>query len=1013
MSDDLATTLQQLRDLLAKGVLDADAYAQTLDRLRSKYTPAAVNALLATDTLQVAPAGNTQVVSDEANVGVAISGDHYGHIFINGQISKPHTQLLAEYLQRLIDDCNELPLQYLREQRDVHDGLPISLDQVYTQLATTQDVDRERVAVADLTEAWLAEHTSMECLPAVLRTGLRVLEPPAARRDQDGAYRSRDLAGTRPKDLLRELQDGKITQVIFHGPQLVTEAIVAQPHLVLLGEPGSGKSTALRYVALTLARAGLDATVDRAAHLEGWAALGDAGHLLPIFVPILPFAKQLQNLRCLAGEKELWNYLAAQLESAGRYAGLAAAVHEAIDNGNALLMLDGLDEVAGDNSRQQVVQAVADFARTHKHCRIVVSCRVRSYVGEKNAAWQLRGWPTATLADWIPSQMVAFVGAWYRAAAAVTNMPAAKRDDRITKLRAAIRVREDLRRLGVRPLLLTIMALVHLNDPEAKLPEGRVALYSRCVDLLLKQWELARKDGSDYGSLMDYIGLPNTDTKALRPLLEQLAFDAHAARSATSPGILGRADLKEKIQDFLKQRGHSNPYEGAIRFLEYTDLRAGLLQANEVGDAYGFPHLTFQEYLAGRSLVSGLDVADRILKLRHDDRWRVPILLGVGDHVSEQKLEMPFFLLSQLIDMKDRPLAQRCYDLFLAAEITSDVGWVNLLAVKSSKDSFETLHGNLTRALAGLIEQRDLPAAERVRAGAILADLGDPRPGVCTLPPPMVKIAGGSFVIGITAEEHKREYGGDDWYKEAINTQPVTVAAFELARYPVTNAQYKLFMDNEGYNPDQPWWSAAARAWLARDDQATEGLESWQRRQYKDRPEFWDDPRFGIARPNHPVVGVSWYEATAFCAWLTEYLGDGYVYCLPSESEWEFAARGVERRMYAWGNAQPDAERANFEGIYNGTTAVGCFPAGATPGTGLLDMTGNVWEWTRSEYRACPYAPTDGREASGDVARKRFALRGASWLNRSLFLRAAYRYHNSPDNHNLNVGFRLARRPPV
>ncbi|WP_165360984.1 SUMF1/EgtB/PvdO family nonheme iron enzyme [Candidatus Chloroploca sp. Khr17] len=324
-----------------------------------------------------------------------------------------------------------------------------------------------------------------------------------------------------------------------------------------------------------------------------------------------------------------------------------------------------------------------------------------------------------------------------------------------------------------------------------------------------------------------------------------------------------------------------------------------------------------------------------------------------------------------------------------------------------------------------------VPARARVQCGRILARLGAPRPGVCTLPPAMVELPRGTLVLGSTPEQAEAagraweqywlQQGDKSTAKEArrwpdneINDHPVTLAPFAIGRYPVTNAQYAVFIAEGGYDPAAPWWDAAGRAWLARDDAATEGLDPWQQRQRKDQPELWDDEAFGHGRGNYPVVGVNWYEAMAFGRWLTAYLDDGFVYRLPSEAEWEYAARGPKRRNYPWGTAEPEGERANFDGIYDGTTAVGCFPAGATP-DGVLDLAGNVWEWTRSVYRPYHYDPAldDGQEEGADAAEKRFTLRGGSWGDVSSFLRAAFRHHNTPVTHNRNVGFRLARHPHV
>ena len=997
------------------------------DATRDPALRAALDAAIAAleATAPPPPTAPPQPITNTApNQGA--QGIFYGNVYIHGQRGKSATELIGAYLQRQLLRCGRLPLQGVYQQKAADDTLAISLEQVYTQLATQHEIVREELTGAGLAgfdaSAYLAAHRGDELLPGQERTRFIAHGAPA-RRPLGDALPEQSLTTLDADDLARLAQESERLQ--FLGPQLVTEAITTNQHLVLLGEPGSGKSTALRYLALILAQAGLDPSVDPAAQLEGWDALGDQGRLLPLFLPLLPFARRFADRAdhpCDADD--LWNYLAADLEANGRYAGVSTAVHDELLAGRVLLLLDGLDEVAGRASRQQVVGAVQAFARHYPQCRMVVTCRVRAYAGEHNAAWQLPGWPTATLADWTPGQMEHFVAAWYAAAATSGGMPTAKRDERTTALQAAIRRRGDLRRLGVRPLLLTIMALVHYND--GQLPEERVGLYSRCIDLLLGQWELAKEDGTGYGKLTDYIGLPDTDVATLRPLLQRAAFIAHAAGSADTPGSLGRDTLRLMVAETLEGRRHPQPLQGAEQFLDYTDVRAGLLQAGAAGEQYGFPHLTFQEYLAGLELVRGVQFVDRILERRTDDRWRVPIQLGVGHLVSEGTLAGPYQLFNRLLKMKDREEAQRRRDLLLIAELAEDVGWTRLIA---GDELFEALRDELALALVSVVAGTTLPANDRVQAGVYLGDLGDPRPGVVTLPPAMVRIDGGEFIIGISPQEVDafvahvmRDYPEIDeedvrtTIQSWSTTQPLILPTFELARYPVTNAQYKLFLDDNGYDPDMPWWDAAGRAWLRRDDQATVGLASYQQRTYKQHPEWWHDERLGIARPNHPVVGVSWYEAVAFCRRLSQHRGynpDGYVYLLPSEAEWEYAARRATHRSYPWGDAEPDAERANFNQIYAGTTAVGCFPSGATPEDGIADLAGNVWEWTRSASRDYPYDPDDGREGMDNPAEKRFTLRGGGWNDRSITLRASYRNFPPPDFHVTTVGFRLARHLPA
>jgi formylglycine-generating enzyme required for sulfatase activity len=220
-----------------------------------------------------------------------------------------------------------------------------------------------------------------------------------------------------------------------------------------------------------------------------------------------------------------------------------------------------------------------------------------------------------------------------------------------------------------------------------------------------------------------------------------------------------------------------------------------------------------------------------------------------------------------------------------------------------------------------------------------------------------------------------------------------------LARYPVTNQEYRSFLDAGGYqNP--AWWDEAGTAFLEKERIV--------------RPAWWDDAR--LNGPNQPVVGVSWWEARAFCRWLTETLEDekpswwrpGSRVCLPSEAQWEYAARGTTGRTYPWPEGQPDERRANFDQRLGKTSPVGIYLTGATP-EGLRDMAGNVLEWCLDIYDAEAYKKrsegvSDPINQDGDSLGR--CLRGGAWRNDAGWLAAAFRYRVWARLRSNGVGFR-------
>jgi|GEM_PF-730499 len=149
-----------------------------------------------------------------------------------------------------------------------------------------------------------------------------------------------------------------------------------------------------------------------------------------------------------------------------------------------------------------------------------------------------------------------------------------------------------------------------------------------------------------------------------------------------------------------------------------------------------------------------------------------------------------------------------------------------------------------------------------------------------------------------------------------------------------------------------------------------------------------------VAFFDHPVVGVDWYQASAYAEWVGGRL--------PTEAEWEYACRGSDNRLYPWGNDQPNEERLNYSGTIGDTTAVGSYPVGAN---GLYDMAGNVWEWTSTQYQNYPYDADDGREDQSDDGSR--TLRGRSFWNDDDGVRCANRGRSGPYNDLVNFGFRI------
>ncbi|MDQ1591879.1 MAG: gamma-glutamyl hercynylcysteine S-oxide synthase [Pyrinomonadaceae bacterium] len=246
----------------------------------------------------------------------------------------------------------------------------------------------------------------------------------------------------------------------------------------------------------------------------------------------------------------------------------------------------------------------------------------------------------------------------------------------------------------------------------------------------------------------------------------------------------------------------------------------------------------------------------------------------------------------------------------------------------------------------------------------------------------MVTVAAGEFTLGAPWRMFV--------YDNELPAHAVALPAFKIDRLPATNEEYAHFIAEGGY-ARREWWDEEGWQWRERENwtrplywmESVEG-DATAARGWSVRTMFEE----GALKPEHPVAGVSWYEASAYARFKGKRL--------PTEAEWEKAAswdaREGRKRLYAWGDDAPDETRGNFDLRLWDTTPVGSFPAGAS-GYGCLDMTGNVWEWTSDPFmgyegfRAHPYPEYSETWFDGDHR----VLKGGSWATHPSILRTSFR----------------------
>jgi formylglycine-generating enzyme required for sulfatase activity/energy-coupling factor transporter ATP-binding protein EcfA2 len=733
----------------------------------------------------------------------------------------------------------------------------------------------------------------------------------------------------------------------------------------VLGEPGAGKSTALQALARSLAD----------------DAVADPAKPVPLLIELGRWIDPAESLEAFIARESLPQ----------------THVDSLLKQGQAALLLDGLNELPVDQrtSKYPQVKALAERCKTaYLDALFAVTCREADYPSElaldrilirpldplrirqfiqaylpdevinETLFWKLFGRDARREETDFKEVFVNKIEIWQRVFWHENNLPAGlnwpywwggkeKDNQRWLEWVAERDAPGTLLQLARNPYMLSMLIDVYLVNGD--LPSNRGDVFRQFVEVLIERERAQGVLKSDEGA-------------QLITGLQRLAFDMQTQRVQVSDGDQQKTTVQTTI---------ANTAAGAFlnpRLL-YLAHSCSLL---DVREEVRFTHQLLQEFFAAREMQARVENKS----LNPDDlwppdrwwegtNWEQATLLLAGLYSSNCTLVMDW-----LADAQPE-VASRCARPDMSGATAPDATllrmrekWLPRLT-DTQREPMPEARAAVGRAL-GLLRLSNGELLDNRKGVGVINGLPDID---------WVTIPAGEFIYGEVQD-------GNNWFDtqiKKITTRPrkITLPAFAIARYPVTYAQFQAFIDAEDGWANTTWW---------------EGLnapESHRKQPGEQRFEFW----------NHPRECVSWWDALAFCAWLSHRLDCAIT--LPTEQQWERAARFTDGRQYPWGNSYEtgfaninERYRKAGEHYLEQTSAVGIYPAGQSV-EGVCDLSGNVWEWCLNEY-----GNPKRIQRSGDELR---VLRGGSWNLNQISARAAYRGRGIPIDRSYSIGFRLVR----
>lgn len=710
-----------------------------------------------------------------------------------------------------------------------------------------------------------------------------------------------------------ELQDGGSSSPL-------TDLLSDTNRLLIIGQPGGGKTTFLRLIACVLAKDYLhegneEHEPSRKKHLG-----------LPLSKPApIPILLKISTISRLIEDKELvdlecgaqWCRIKRDLENS--YGKEEAAVLEKyLDEKKCALLLDGLDEVADEDQRKKIVDTVRSVLQRWGDNLIFVSSRPYGY----QAVSGLEEVQPARIMKFGEDEIRQFIEHWDR------GLPEKKHTETglpyKDALEKAILSDKNIQELASNPVMLTCLCVVHWNEQE--LPKGKANLLAAVLRWLLNAREPKRNKRGDDGEFV------NEGFKRLA-----LAMTNHDKGKQVDTEVAWAAQQLEKTyEEELGMTNRDKARRRAKQLLEAETIDSGIIEQSEIG--LRFWHLTFQEHYAAKALLD-----------KSESEWWPIVEAHLGDQQWSETIDQ---LAGSLAAEKNRSGLRRFLNRVIQTATENDL--------KKTVVAVSVVH-RLLRLL--VVYKFNLPPSDDWKRVLIWAQHVFTIEGANQVPIEWRLPA---------AEAIGRE---SDRRFKLLEPNMLLIPRMEqvqLSTYPVTVLEYSAFVEDGGYFEPRYW----EKDWKLREE------KSWS------TPGNWEDQ---TKHPTWPITGVSWFEAMAYCRWLSEKAD--VCYRLPKEAEWEKTTIHPDGGDYPWGTEEPNKELLNFDLNVGHATPVGIYPAGAGFG-GHLDLSGNVWEWC----------------GDGSGKKEMFrVVRGGCWDDGADDVRASLRLWSLPDARLNDLGFRICR----